>query len=112
MCGCDACFSMVCVYIKLAMVYFAGKDDSMDSELGMSSAVVLKLVDPICGYGYLIYMDNLYTSLQLFTELRLQGFGSCSTLRLSRRGLPSEVKRSLKRGERRAIQVDPSVEVC
>ena len=88
-----------------------GKDDSLGGELGMTSAVVLRLVEPICGRGHHLYTDNLYTSPQLFTELRLQGFGACGTLRLNRRGVPPEAKQSLKKGERRGIPLDSTMNV-
>ena len=73
----------------------AGKDDSLGGELGMTAAVVLKLVEPICGLGHHIYMDNFYSSPRLFTELRSRGFGVCGTLRLNRRGVPPEAKGTL-----------------
>lgn len=71
----------------------------------------MRLVDPICGRGHHLYTDNLYTSPGLFAELRVQGFGACGTLRLNRRGVPPEVKKSLKKGEKRAIPLDESMNV-
>lgn len=82
-----------------------GKDDSLGGDLGMTSAVVLRLVEPIGGRGHHLYMDNLYTSPELFTELHSQAFGACGTLRLNRRGVPPEAKQSLKKGEKRAISL-------
>lgn len=89
----------------------AGKDDSLGGELGMTAAVVLKLVEPICGLGHHIYMDNFYSSPRLFTELRSRGFGVCGTLRLNRRGVPPEAKGTLAKGGRRLISVDDSMRI-
>ena len=79
----------------------------------MTTAVVLRLVEPICGRGHHLYTDNYYTSPLLFAELRSRGFGACGTLRLNRRGIPSEAKlvKVLKKGEMRAITVDESMNV-
>lgn len=77
----------------------------------MTSAVVLHLVEPISGRGHRLYTDNLYTSPGLFSELSLQGFGACGTLRLNRRGVPPEAKTSLKKGEKRVIAIDETTNV-
>ena len=87
-------------YVNIYMyITNPGKDDSLDSgELGMTAAVVLRLVQPICGRGHHIYFDNLYTSPTLFTRLQSQGFAACGTLRLNRRGVPPEAKMRIERG--------------
>ena len=77
----------------------------------MTSGVVLRLVEPICGRGHHLYTDNLYTSPALFTELRLLGIGACGTLRMNRRGIPPEANASLKKGEKRAIPLDGTMNV-
>lgn len=77
----------------------------------MTAAVVLRLLEPICGRGHHVYTDNLYTSPKLFAELRFRGFGACGTLRLNRRGIPPEAKRSLEKGERRVIVIEDSMSV-
>ena len=84
-----------------------GKDDSISTELGMTSGVVLRLVEPICGRGHHLYTDNLYTSPSLFTELRLLGIGACGTLRMNRRGIPPEAKASLRRERREQYHWTP-----
>ena len=90
------------------IIFPTGKDDSLDGELGMTAAVVLRLVEPICGLGHHIYVDNLYTSPALFTRLHSQGFEACGTLRLNRRGIPPEAK---GRGEKRLVPVDDDMNV-
>ena len=88
-----------------------GKDDSLDGTLGMTAAVVLRLVEPICGLGHHIYMDNLYTSPALFTALQSHGFGACGTLRLNRRGIPPEAKGTLRKGATRVIRIEEGIKV-
>ena len=75
----------------------------------MTHAVVMKLVNPIKGRGHHVYMDNFYTSPQLFRDLRRNNFGACGTLRLNRRGLPNTIKESVKKGEKKAFQLDDTM---
>ena len=43
----------------------------------------------------------------LFTELRLRGFQACGTLRLDRRGTPTEAKERFPKGEeKRALKME------
>lgn len=77
----------------------------------MTAAVVLHLVESISGRGHHIYMDNLYTSPALFSRLRSLGFGACGTLRLNRRGVPSEAKARLEKGKSRLVPVDEGMKV-
>ena len=69
----------------------------------MTHAVVLKLVEPICGRGHHVYMDNFYTSPRVFADLQSRGFGACGTVRLNRRGVPPEAKEKLAKSTRRVI---------
>ena len=90
-------------------LYFllSGKDDSLNrGDLGMTAAVVLRLVEPICGLGHHMYMDNLYTSPALFRELRFRGLEICCTLqlRLNRRGIPLEAKGKLEKGGKKRLK--------
>ena len=75
----------------------------------MTHAVVMKLVDPIKSRGHHVYMDNYYTSPQLFSDLRATGFGACGTVRLNRRGLPEAVKENVRKGETKAIHMDATM---
>lgn len=81
---------------------YTGKDNSLD----ITDARMTHAVDPIPHRGHHVYM---HTSPQLFKDLRVAGFGACGTLRLNRRGLPRAVHDPMKEGEKKAIQVDPSM---
>ena len=85
--------------------------DSLQCEMGVTEGVVLMLVDPIAGLGHHLYTDNLYTSPQLYAELRRRGFEACGTMRLNRRGVPPEAKSSSPKGERRAVCIDDNLRV-
>ena len=89
----------------------AGKDDSLaKADGGMTHAVVMKMVEGIEGRGHHVYVDNFYTSPQLFSDLRLSGCGACGTVRLNRRGLPKSLKQQpVKKGEMKAVQLDSSL---
>ena len=91
-------------------MFFTGKDDSLGSEnVGVTHAVVMKLVDPIKDRGHHVYMDNFYTSPQVFADLRANGFGACGTLRLNRRGLPPAIHQKVRKGEKATIRLDTSM---
>ena len=59
--------------------------------------------------GHHVYIDNLYTSPALFSDLRDMGFGACGTVRANRRGMPAEFKQSLAMGEVRSVAIDESI---
>ena len=75
----------------------------------MMHAVVMRLVDPIKGRGHHVYMDNYYTSPQLFSDLHDNGFGACGTVRINHRGLPAALKENVRKGEMKVIQMDNSM---
>ena len=87
-----------------AITFYIGKDDSLGTtDVGMTQTVVMWLVDPIKGRGHHVYMDNYYTSPQLFSDLRDNGFGACGAVRVNRRGLPAAMKESVRKGETKAL---------
>lgn len=89
-----------------------GKDDSLDtSAVGMTHAVVVKLLEGLEGRGHHVYTDNFYTSPALYGDLRRLGFGACGTVRVNRRGVPTEMKAALKKGETTSTQIDSSMMV-
>ena len=88
-----------------------GKDDSLDTAVGITHAVVVKLLEGLEGRGHHVYTDNFYGSPALFGDLRRLGFGACGTVRMNRRGVPTEMKAALKKGETISTQIDSSMMV-
>ena len=83
-------------------MYFSitGKDDSLAvGEVGLAHAVVVKLMEGLERQGHHVYTDNFYTSPALFLDLHSKGFGACGTVRVNRRGVPSEMQQRLQKGE-------------
>ena len=61
------------------------------SESGLGYDVVMRLVQPLTFQGYELYVDNFYSSPDLFVDLRKSGITATGTFRSNRRGLPTEV---------------------
>lgn len=83
---------------------------------GLSYDAVMDLIQPsYLGTGYHIYMDNFYTSPQLFRELAIMKFGACGTYRDNRKGChngrANALTRKSERGTVRWIREEPLVHV-
>ena len=75
----------------------------LESSVGKSGAIVLRLIDKILGMGHHLYTDNWYTSYNLYVYLHEHYTGACGTLRTNRACLPPEfVTEKLQRGETRS----------
>ena len=63
----------------------------VQDNTGLCSRVVLDLLDGLDHKNYHVYMDNYYTSPNLFITLYNKGIGACGTARPSRRHFPSDI---------------------
>lgn len=70
-----------------------GKEDSSQPGVPLGTQVVLELTKDLANKGYHVYFDNYYTSPALCTILLNNGFGSCGTVRLNRKGLDERFKK-------------------
>lgn len=66
----------------------------------------MKLMDSYLDKGYIVFMDNYYTSVPLFQDLEDRGTLACGTVRSNRKGLPKDMTstanakvKGLKRGQ-------------
>lgn len=88
-------------YVLNYLIY-AGKDDqentNKDIGLGISGAVVVKLLKPFLNKGHSFYSDNFYSSPILSTYLFEHKTNSCGTVRLNRKHMPP-LDKKLKIGE-------------
>lgn len=77
-------------YVKRLQVY-TGKDEGIQSGIGLCSRVVLGLVQGLETSGLHLYTDNYYTSPVLFHHRYSKGINACGTARPNRRFFPKEL---------------------
>lgn len=89
-------------------IIYTGKQTNLDKDyenLPISSQVVMTLSKPLLEKGYCITMDNFYNSPQLADLLITKKTDVYGTLKLTRKEVPSELKKKkLKKGEVVAFQ--------
>ena len=68
----------------------------LDPECTKTTKIVLGLLEStkLLDKGHHIYMDNYYTSPELFSELFYHETYACETVRQNRKGLPTSVKQA------------------
>ena len=72
---------------------YAGKNSSLSSgDLELCSRVVLELLDGLEDQCPKVYMDNYYTSPELFLALYNKKVNVCGTARSNRKYYPNELK--------------------
>ena len=69
---------------------YTGKQTEIDQNkaIGISGSVVNKLLEPYFGKGHSLYVDNWYSSPQLFQFLHANKVGACGTVKANRKFLP------------------------
>lgn len=89
----------------LQFLIYTGKVENQSGEVqaehGLTYRVVFDLMEHYFYKGYMVYLDNFYTSYQLFIDLLSHGTGACGTVRSNRFGFPKELqgKKKMKKGE-------------
>ena len=81
-------------YLWNCIVYL-GKQKNLSAaktELVISVAVIPQLMSELYSQGYLVHMDNWYTSEKLFTHLEANGTAACGTARRNRLNLSKTLK--------------------
>ena len=69
------------------MQVYTGKMEGQ--EKGLTHRVCMDLLAPVLGTNLRVYMDNLYTSVGLLTDLRVRGILVFGTVRANWKGLPA-----------------------
>ena len=59
-------------------------------QLGLTYAVVTKLMDKYLEKNHVVVMDNYFTSVPLFVELLAKSTYACGTVRSNRKYLPEQ----------------------
>jgi hypothetical protein len=100
-------------YLWYFLVY-TGKDTKLDSPLitadtNKTTAIVLKLVEPLLKQGRTVWMDNFYNSPSLARTLKITHNTDCvGTLKLNHKDVPPKGKNTkLKKGENVAQHSGP-----
>ena len=88
-------------YISRLQIY-TGKDrENEEGEFGQGMRVVNDLIQPYENKGYHLYLDNFYTSPDLFKSLYEREVYACGTLRWGRRGFPKDIEINKSNSRRR-----------
>ncbi|XP_070385975.1 piggyBac transposable element-derived protein 4-like [Dermacentor albipictus] len=92
----------------IQFIVYTGKREKPSAN-GLAFDVVTKLCDKYLDRGYIIYMDNFYTSTSLLVHLLERKTLACGTTRKDRRGFPTELKgvtweKRAKRGDVRWLR--------
>ncbi|XP_042145916.1 piggyBac transposable element-derived protein 4-like [Ixodes scapularis] len=83
-----------------AFKIYTGKDEGRDKTTCASESVVLELGKPLLEKGYILYLDNWYTSPNLFLKLKEGKTHAVGTVRPNRANMPKDlVAKKLKKGE-------------
>lgn len=84
---------------NLKFQIYVGKDKNK-VECGLGERVVLDLTSGLEGKNHIVYMDNFFSSLQLYEKLRNKNIFACGTVNPKRKGLPPlENEKNMLRGE-------------
>ena len=84
--------------------FYTGKDRA-GPQKGLAERVVKDLVEPIYGLNHIVYMDNFFSSVPLYTHLLSQGTYACGTFRRGRCGVPDEVSNAKLKNQGQFIQM-------
>lgn len=92
-------------YVHEFQVY-TGRVEGRQTEEGLGSRVVKDLTRNIQGNHHVIYMDNFFSSPELYEYLLERDTYCCGTVRMNRRGMPEAIKglKLKERGETVALQ--------
>lgn len=89
-----------CIRFKI----YVGTDKIPGTDIPASESVVLEVAQPILKKGYTLYMDNWYSSPQLFLKLLEQDTNVVGTVRKNRKHMPKELASlKLKKGEAKML---------
>jgi hypothetical protein len=76
---------------------YLGKDRKVVTPtMTASHATVTGLMRRIENQGHKLYMNNFFSSLELFDNLDTKAINCCGTVRQNRRGMPTDFQKTLK----------------
>ena len=77
-------------YIYKQQLYI-GRNPGERAEVGLAARVVKELCSGLVGFGHHLYIDNFYTSVDLYQYLFKHNIYACGTIRGSRKNFPKEI---------------------
>ena len=83
-------------------VYLGKERQRAAQHLTATHSTVTNLTRGVEGFGHKLYMDNFFSSFDLFDDLAQKKISCCGTVRLHRKGMPKDLKPktlSLKRDD-------------
>jgi hypothetical protein len=85
----------------LDLIFYTGAATELDEKeiLGVSTSVVTTLMAPYLDVGHKLYVDNWYTSPNLFLLLHDRKTNACGTVRINRKNMPKFSSGKLSKGE-------------
>ena len=84
-------------YCSKFMLYTGKHTEVVDTGNGATHSLVMHLMRNYYGKGYILYMDNYYSSPTLYWDLWDLGVGASGTLRANRKGVPQIAKDKILR---------------
>lgn len=66
--------------------------ENLYTDEPLSARVVLELTNSFLNKGYCLFLDNYYTSPELIDKLLRQKTDCIGTMRVNRKGVPTEIK--------------------
>ena len=90
---------------------YLGKEETSGKEIPLGERVVFDLISGHNFQGKYLYFDNLFTSLRLLENLKLQNIKACGTIRPDRVGISSDFakKNRMQRGDCQSIITSNSI---
>lgn len=77
----------------LKFLIYTGKNTcDRNSPFTVTEQICLEMVKDYKNQGYTLYMNNYYTSPQLFQELKRKGIGACGTVKANRKFMPFDLQ--------------------
>ncbi|PSN39855.1 hypothetical protein C0J52_21000 [Blattella germanica] len=83
-------------------VYLGEQRDNATPQISATHGTVLQLTSKVEGVGHKLFMNNYFSSPDLFNDLHERKINSCGTIRHNRKGMPKEFSPKvlkLKRGD-------------
>ena len=85
------CSDSVTGYVYNFSIYTGADPSQPKHKKGLAYGVVMKLLEPLYGKGYHVYMDNFYTGPVLFKDLLDQKFAASGTCRVTQKEFPKSL---------------------